>query len=149
MLPESWVDRIFEKLTLTYGHRFLGLYSGISLEAVKINWAHELAGYRAAPDAIAHALDNLPADNPPTVLQFRAMCRNRPIAAPKALPAPAPDMARVSQALAGLQPRRGADPLAWAHALREREQRSGAAGLTAAQRAAWRAALKHREETTA
>lgn len=76
-LPDSWVDRIFQKLTLTYGRDFLGRWEGVPLEEVKADWAHELDGYEKAPHAIHHALKNLPA-KPPTVLDFRALCQKAP-----------------------------------------------------------------------
>lgn len=138
-LPDAWVERIFAKLAVTYGQRFLGLYSGVDMATVRANWAHELAGYAQAPEAIRHALENLPADNPPTVLQFRLLCRNRPVPAPKMIAGPAPDKARVAQALAGIKPRGPNDPKAWAYDLRDREQRGS--GLTEYQRKAWREAI--------
>lgn len=139
-LPEPWVERIFAKLAVTYGQRFLGLYAGVDMATVRANWGHELAAYAQAPEAIRYALEHLPPDNPPTVLQFRAICRNRPIQAPKALPAPKPDMAKVSHHLARLQQQRGKYPKAWAHRLKDRESRGDS--LTQFQRDAWREALR-------
>lgn len=85
-LPPAWVDRIFEKLTLIYGSDFVNRWksAGIPIEDVKADWAKELAGFADHPDAIAYALENLPKDRPPTVLQFRDVCRKSP---PKAAPA--------------------------------------------------------------
>jgi len=140
-LPDSWVDRIFEKLAVTYGQRFLGLYSGVDLATVKANWAHELAGYADAPEALRHALEHLPATDPPTVLQFRLLCRNRPLPAPPALPHPDPDPEKVAKALVALKRMGGRNPTAWAEELRDREQRSGGAGMTEYQRKAWREVL--------
>ena len=76
-MPSSWVDKIFQKLTLTYGRDFLGRWEGIPLEEVKADWAHELDGYEKAPHAIHHALTNLPI-RAPTVLEFRALCQKAP-----------------------------------------------------------------------
>ena len=90
-LPSAWVDRIFSKLTVAYGHRFLGLYSGIDLDAVKADWGDELAGFQQSAEAIRYGLEHLPSDSPPNVFQFRDICRKAPQYAPKALPAPAPD----------------------------------------------------------
>lgn len=99
-LPASWVDRIFEKLTLVYGRSFIGQWDGVPITDVKADWAHELGGFHDKPDAIAHALKNLPADRPPNVLQFRAMCQKSPGPVFKALPAPPQDEARVEAAIA-------------------------------------------------
>lgn len=90
-LPVEWIDRIFTKLSLTYGRAFMAQYEGLEPAAVKADWAHELAGFQRSPEALRYALQNLPADRPPNVLQFRAMCRRMPPPAVKALPAPQMD----------------------------------------------------------
>lgn len=77
-LPSPWVDRIFDKLTLTYGQAFLRRWQDINLNDVKSDWAHELAGFQQHPRAIAWALDNLNPERPPTVLEFRATARKAP-----------------------------------------------------------------------
>lgn len=77
-LPAEWVDRIFTKLILTYGSDFTARWQGIDLGEVKAQWGHELAHYVSDPEAIGWALQRLPADRPPTVLQFRELCRQAP-----------------------------------------------------------------------
>ncbi|MFZ8302542.1 hypothetical protein ACO1K9_13755, partial [Staphylococcus aureus] len=89
-----------EKLQLVYGSHFTGRWSGVSIEAVKADWAHELDGMENHPEAIKHALQHLPVDQPPTVLQFRQLCRNAPTPPSKALPAPEVDKAKAAQVLA-------------------------------------------------
>ena len=78
-LPITWIDRIFAKLTITYGREFVARWDncGVPIMDVKTEWGHELSGFRDHPDAIAYALCNLP-DRPPTVLQFREICRKAP-----------------------------------------------------------------------
>lgn len=44
-LPAKWVDRIFAKLTLTDGRQFTDQYRNLDTDAVKTNWALELAGF--------------------------------------------------------------------------------------------------------
>lgn len=107
-LPIPWVDRIFEKLALIYGREFTGRWEscGASIADVKTDWAHELAGYQHWPEAIAYALANVPADRPPTVLQFREICRKAPPKALPRLPEPKADPERVRQELAKLEPLR-------------------------------------------
>lgn len=105
-LPLPWVDRIFEKLALVYGQAFLARWRDLDLDAVKADWAHELAGFEKHPEAIAYGLKNLPVDRPPNVLQFRAMCRKSPPPVFKALPAPAASeesKAKVREMLDGLR----------------------------------------------
>ena len=87
ILPNSWVDRIFTKLTLTYGRAFLNQYEGLDIPMVKSDWAVELGGFYDKPNAIAHALANLP-DKPVNVRQFRALCHTLPPEIFKALPPP-------------------------------------------------------------
>jgi len=87
-MPASWIDRIFDKLTMVYGHQFIGRWSGLDLSKVKADWAHELDGMEAHPKSITYALQHLDPDQPPSVLQFREICRRAPEEKPPALPAP-------------------------------------------------------------
>jgi hypothetical protein len=103
-LPTPWVDRIFDKLTLIYGQSFLRRWADIDLNAVKSDWAHELAGFAQHPRAIAFALENLPPERPPTVLEFRAMARRAPAEDLPRLPEPKADPARVAAELAKMAP---------------------------------------------
>jgi hypothetical protein len=142
-LPAAWVDQIFGKLALTYGAHFARLWEGLDLDAVKANWAWELAGFASAPQAIQYALDNLP-ERPPTALVFRAICRLAPEAKAVYLPPPKRDPIRAREVREAFQalreaPKHGKAAYAWAYALQERE-RAGEL-LTEAQRKAWRAAL--------
>lgn len=90
-LPAAWVNALFDKLTLTYGQQFLRRWQDVDLNAVKSDWSHELAGFANHPEAIAWALQNLPTDSPPTVIQFRAIARR----------APTPDVPRLEVSKAG------------------------------------------------
>lgn len=103
-LPSQWVDRIFDKLTLTYGQSFLRRWQDIDLNAVKSDWAHELSGFEQHPKAIAWALQNLNPERPPTVLEFRALARKAPAEdVPRLEHAPA-SAERVAAELAKLGP---------------------------------------------
>jgi hypothetical protein len=105
-LPITWIDRIFAKLTITYGREFVARWDncGVPIMDVKTEWGHELSGFRDHPDAIAYALCNLP-DRPPTVLQFREICRKAPPPVVPRLAAPEPkaDPARVAAEMAKLR----------------------------------------------
>ncbi len=85
---ESLVELVFGKCTLVYGREFLNRWEGVPLAEVKADWQRELGALLDKPQAIKHALEHLPVDRPPTVLQFRALCVNRPITAVLALPEP-------------------------------------------------------------
>lgn len=118
-LPLPWVDRVFEKLTLVYGQEFLVRWRDIDLNAVKSDWCHELAGMESSPSRIAFALANLPG-RPPSVIQFRELCRSAPAPDVPKLPEPKADPERVKAELAKLAPIRAAtaampaDRLEWA-----------------------------------
>lgn len=139
MLPESWVDSLFARLLVRYGADWSRRWDGIDMAAVKSDWAAELGGFATRPDAIRHALDNLPADRSPTVAQFRALCIAAPQYAPPQLPAPKADAALVASVKAP-PPSQGNDLRAWANRLRERELRCER--LTQFQRQAWRQAWR-------
>lgn len=96
-LPSPWIDRIFDKLTLTYGQVFLRRWQDLDIQAVKDDWAHELSGFQQSPQAISYALQNLPVDKPPTVLEFRAICRSRPPEVFVALPSVKLDAERLEK----------------------------------------------------
>jgi len=139
-LPPEWVEKIFKRMALEYGSRLGSLWSGLDPEEVKAHWARELAGYVNAPQALGHALDHMPDDRPPTLPEFRKLCRGAPVPALKALPAPAADVARVSAALSrARQSVASVGGRHWALVLRDRERAGDR--LNQMQREAWRAAL--------
>lgn len=97
MLPIHWIDRIFQKLAIAYGRDFLRKWEGIPEDEVKEDWAHTLAGFQERPEAIMHALQNLPDDKPPTAMEFRALCRTAPRTERPSLPEPPVDRAKLAQ----------------------------------------------------
>ena len=122
-MPLPWVEKIFRKLTLVYGRDFVARWEGQEINDVIDDWALELAGFANWPEAIGWALNNLPPDRPPTVLQFRDICRRAPGKAMPALPEPPADPERVQAELAKLASVPAAqrqDPKAWAHRIMAR-----------------------------
>ena len=103
-LPTAWIDKIFEKLTLVYGQSFLRRCADIDLNAVKSDWGHELSGFENHPKAIAWALQNLPIERPPSVLEFRAIARKAPADDAPRLDAPKASPDRVAAELAKMAP---------------------------------------------
>ena len=79
-LPHDWVNSIFDKLTLVYGQAFLRRWQDLDMGKVKADWAHELAALERSPKSIAYALQNLPTEKPPTVLEFRKIAWAMPAA---------------------------------------------------------------------
>lgn len=123
----------------------------MDLAAVKASWAEELAVFRDHPKALQAALENLPEKDPPTVLQFRALCRpyllDERQEVPPALPAPKADLEKVAELMATIQRDDVHDPKEWARKLRAREEYEAKhdtdqrSKMTAYQRDAWRKAL--------
>lgn len=136
-LDSRWVDAIHAKLLVRYGSQWLNLWAGVAPELVKADWADELAHFAAHPEAIKNALENLPVDKPPTVAQFKLLCRI-PQGMPPALPAPAVDPKVVEAVKKAFAPKTES-PKEWARRLQRKERACGR--LTWAQRQMWRAAI--------
>jgi hypothetical protein len=124
-LPPEWVDRLFGKLAVRYGHEWLRMWEGLDMAAVKADWAQVLAGM-ARPervDALRYGVEHLPPERPPTAAVFKALCNRAPDHKPLALPSPPPTpegVAKVRALLAEIAP--PADPRAWAKTLIERKK---------------------------
>lgn len=148
-LPEPWVDKLFQKLSVTYGQSFMRQYDGVDPVDVKANWAHELSAFQQSPDAIRHGLEHLPPDRAPTVLQFKELCRRAPDSAfPRLAALPPPPSEPVDPVVAAavrdaLQAKSGRDPKQWARDLRDKE--AAGAKLTLFQRQCFREALNPNE----
>lgn len=87
-IPSKWVDKIFEKLILHYGRDFTSRWEGLDLNAVKDDWAYELAGFERHPESISYALAHTDSAKPPTVRQFRDLARKAPRPENQQLPPP-------------------------------------------------------------
>lgn len=121
-LPSKAIDRLFERLALTYGNQWANLWNGLDENAVKSMWGHELQAFGNRLEAIAWALENLPA-KVPNAIEFKQLCRLAPLPPEKQLPAPKADPERVRQELAKLGELRkaskgvGFDHKGWARAI--------------------------------
>lgn len=119
-LPLQAVDRLFERLTATYGRQFLSLYEGLDANAIKSSWAHELSGFSRNLHALAWALEHLP-ERAPNAIEFRNLCRRAPEAEVPRLPEPPANPERIREELAKLGPALkalasgGRANTAWAH----------------------------------
>ncbi len=119
-LPDNWIDALFARLTGLYGNRFSNMWANIDVKLIRQTWAQELAGVK--PSAIKYALDHLPEDFPPTVLQFRKICIAQPEQAP-ALTNSAPINPAIRMAVvAGLSSHAAGGPRDWAHRLKARDE---------------------------
>lgn len=127
-LPEPWVDKLFSKLSATYGQSFIRQYDGIDVADVKAEWGQVLSSFQQSPEALRYGVDHLPSDKAPNALQFRDLCRRAPDTAfPRlaALPAPvagpvAPEVIAATKAAFERKDARGWKD--WAHALKRRHE---------------------------
>ena len=97
------IDRLFNRLSATYGADWTRQWANIPISDIKTAWGHELAGYINNLNAITHALDNLP-ERCPNVIQFRNLCRTAPAREVPRIDPPKADPERVKAELAKLTP---------------------------------------------
>lgn len=113
MLSESAVDKIFSRLSATWGTRFLRQWDGIEPAAVKSVWAKELAHYNENKAAFVWAFENLP-ESPMNAIEFRMLLRRAPAEEIKALPLPKPNPELAKRALSAMSSPTARHKLAWA-----------------------------------
>ncbi|WP_291928621.1 hypothetical protein [Limnohabitans sp.] len=100
-LPSKAIDRLFDRLTATYGNEWINRWQGLDGQAVKSLWAHELSAYTNRLEALAWALENLP-PRAPNVIEFKNLCRQAPAPEVPQLPQPKADPERLKQELSKL-----------------------------------------------
>lgn len=89
MQPSATIESIFDCMLARYGSAWRAKWQGISLDAVKADWANVLDGF--SPSAIGYGLSYLPDDFPPTASQFATICR-RALKDAKPLQLPMPEV---------------------------------------------------------
>lgn len=113
------IDRLFKRLSATYGAEWDRALGATPETDAKTVWAHELDQFKNSLHRIAWALENLP-ERCPNVIVFKNLCRAAPAPNEIALPEPKADPERVKAELAKLAPIRAAatampaDRLEWA-----------------------------------
>ena len=76
VLPDSWIEKLFQKFEDFYGAKWAAQYGNFPRERVKRTWAEELSGFSDTPSAIGKALDAQKSSAfPPTLPEFLALCR--------------------------------------------------------------------------
>lgn len=140
MFPTKAIERVFDRLTLTYGRDFTARFQGLDANSVRSLWAHELDAFGSDLGSIAWALEHLP-ERAPNAIEFRNLARQAPrpeaaaqLEAPKAHPGRVADeLARLKPMLEPIRERaRKHEPQsrrAWARRLLERHE-SGAWNAT-------------------
>lgn len=102
-LPESWVERLFERMLLDYGKKFSDQWGGADTDTLIAHWSRELAGYTGAE--LKRGLDALGTREwPPTLPEFKKLCRR-----------PLDSTAAYYEAVAGVQARVAGEYGKWSH----------------------------------
>lgn len=123
-LPDKAIDRLFQRLSATYGAAWVRQWTDVPMADVKAAWAHELATFAQSLHRIAWALENLP-PKCPNAIEFKALCRQAPAPETPRLPEPKADPERVKAELAKLgarQPGELQDPKDWARRILARHE---------------------------
>lgn len=98
------IDRLFERLSMTYGISWDNSLGSAPLNEIKSFWLNGLSGFLQSKEsmmAISWALNNLP-ERPPNLVQFKNLCHQAPaVEKPKLLEPPA-DPEQVRKELAKL-----------------------------------------------
>ncbi len=100
-LPMKALDRLFERMALTYGAQWTRMWQDMPIADVKTAWANELDVFQGSLGRIAWALENLPA-RCPNVIEFKNLCRQAPMPEAPRLPAPKADPERLKAELSKL-----------------------------------------------
>jgi len=102
-LPETWVEKIFDRMLLSFGKKFIDQWAGADPQKLLNHWTIELAGFTGAEiKSGLTAMDSM--DWPPNLPQFKKLCR------PDADP-----MKAYYEALAGVQARAAGQMGVWSH----------------------------------
>lgn len=73
-LPLEWIEKLFNKMSLDYGKRFVDQWAGADPDELFAHWARELATY--SRDELVRGYNALSGrDWPPTLPEFKRMCR--------------------------------------------------------------------------
>ena len=130
-LPTKAIERLFEKLQLTYGTEFTNKWGELNSMDLMTNWAHELSQFSNNLNAIGWALQNLP-DRCPNLIEFKSLCKQAPRPSTTALEAPKAPAEVVDRVLAEIAAKAMklpankngvTDHKRWARKLKERHEK--------------------------
>jgi hypothetical protein len=112
------IDRLFERLSLTYGNAWDNSIGTAPLNEIKSFWMNQLSGFMQSKESmmsISWALNHLP-ERPPNLVQFKNLCYQAPAVERPQLPSPPADPERVKQEFAklGAMNKSKSDPKDWA-----------------------------------
>jgi hypothetical protein len=127
-LPIAAVERLFDRLSMTYGTEFKNKWTGMPLKEIKTHWAYELSQFAGNLNAIGWALQNLP-DRCPNLIEFKSLCKQAPRTTTIALDAPKVPIEVVDTEIFKIisslvkTPESTGDHKRWARRLKERHEK--------------------------
>jgi hypothetical protein len=89
-LPVKAIDRLFERLSATYGAAWTRQWADVPVNDVKSAWGHELSGFGDLPERC------------PNVIEFKNLCRRAPEKERPRLPEPKANPERLKKELSKL-----------------------------------------------
>lgn len=102
-LPESWVEKLFHKMLLTYGKKFSDQWGGADTDELIAHWASELGAFNG--NEIKRGIAAMETrDWPPTLPEFKKLCRP-----------PVDPTVAYYEAVAGVQARGAGEMGKWSH----------------------------------
>ena len=76
-IPEFWIERLFARMSATYGARFADMWANLDLAEVKATWRAGLAGI--SDEGLKRGVSKLPfCPHPPDLPAFRRLCEGQP-----------------------------------------------------------------------
>lgn len=102
-LPRTWIERLFDKMLLSYGKKFTDQWMSADPDKLIAHWAEELA--TLSREELSRGYAALEArDWPPSLPEFKRMCRP-----------PLDPLAAYYEAINGLQAREKGEVGTWSH----------------------------------
>lgn len=72
-LPDTWIERLFQKMEDRYGSLWVDRYNGLPRNRVKATWAEDLAGFTG--EELRKGMDGCKRNKfPPTLPEFLTLC---------------------------------------------------------------------------
>jgi hypothetical protein len=121
---EQAVEAAFARFAMVYGSGAVERFTrGLDEATLKRAWAHELRGFTCLD--VFYAMEHLPHWGIPNLVEFKELCRHRPVAAPMMLKGPKADPDRQAACIAVLRQladklRDPSRPTAWQQRLIDR-----------------------------
>ena len=99
---EQAVEAAFGRFAMVYGSAAVERFTrGLNEKALKASWAHELRGFTCLD--VFYAMDHLPQWGIPNLMEFKELCRHRPVPVPLAIRGPRAEPGRQQASIEALR----------------------------------------------